>query len=155
MHVVLPVHRTRPAVQVQLPLWQLLSLAQAFPHPPQLALSVAGVMQVPLHASVPVAHAEVPPAPVLAPDPPLPVEPALPVAPALPVVPAVPLAPLPAEPLPTEVPPEPLLPPDENDPHERTRAPSDTMMDTGTRERMVFMRHLQSCRSLDEGPGAS
>jgi hypothetical protein len=48
-HAVLPLHWTRPVVHAQLPLWQVLSLEHAFPHDPQLALSVVGVMQVPLH----------------------------------------------------------------------------------------------------------
>lgn len=49
MHAVLPAHWTRPVVQAQLLFWQVLSLEQAFPHAPQLALSVVGVIQVPLH----------------------------------------------------------------------------------------------------------
>src|SRR5665213_570172 len=127
MHVVLPVHRTRPVVQAQLPLWQVLSLEQAFPHVPQLELSVAGVMQVAPHKRVPVAQV----------GPPVPAEP--PEVPAVPPpeVPAVP--PLP-EPIPVPpLPPVPLDVPEENDPQEREMAPSDARTNTGTRGRMVFI----------------
>ena len=77
-------------MQLQLPFWQVLSPEQAFPQAPQLALSVAGVTQVPLHRRLPDGH----PLPPVPGDPPWPFEP--------------PLA-LPPEPLTTEVPPVPLL----------------------------------------------
>jgi hypothetical protein len=140
MHVVLPVHRTRPAVQLQVPLWQVLSLVHAFPHVPQLALSVAGVMQVAPHKRVPVAQVgpPVPAEPPEVPAVPLPEVPAEP-----PEVPAVPLLDVPAAPpLPEPIPAPPPVPldvPEENDPQEREMAPSDTRRNTGTRERMVFI----------------
>lgn len=163
MQAVLPAHWMRPEVQAHLLLWQVSSLGQAFPQPPQLVLSAVGSTQVPLHESgVPDGQPEVPAAP---PD--VPAVPEVPEVPAAPLteVPPTPLSEVPPEPLtvvppvPAGVtpeplpPPAPLVPPDENDPHERTRAPSDTTTDTGTKERMVFMRHLQSGRSLDRAQG--
>jgi hypothetical protein len=112
-----------------------LSLEQAFPQVPQLALSVAGVMQVAPHRRVPVAQVgpPVPAAPPEVPAVPLPEVPAEPLeVPAAPPLPEL----IPAPPLP---PPAPLDVPDENDPHESTTAPRNTTTDTGTRERMVFI----------------
>jgi hypothetical protein len=94
---------------------------------------------------VPDAQAEVPPAPEV-PAEPLPEVPAEPLLTEVP--PEPPLTEAPPEPVLPPEPPDPAEPPDENDPHERTKVPSETMTDTGMRERMVFMRHLQSCRSL-------
>jgi hypothetical protein len=150
MHVVLPVHRTRPVVQAQLLLWQVLSLAQAFPHVPQLALSVAGVMQVAPHNRVPVAHVG-PPVPA-APEVPAVPPPEVPAAPP-PKVPAVPSPEMPAAPplipVPPFPPPVPLDGPDENEPQESTMAPRDTTTATGTRERMVFIETSPVSRSPD------
>ena len=128
MHAVLPLHWTRPVEQAQLPLWQVLSLEQAFPHAPQLALSVAGVMQVPLHCRPPDGHGE-PPVPGV---PPVPGMPPVPVAPPLPVAPpVVPSPPVPTVPPVSVVPPLPVVPlvPDENAEHEATRAPTNSATD--------------------------
>lgn len=142
-------------MQLQLPLWQVLPPEQTVPQAPQLELSVAGVMQVAPHESVPDGQ----------PVPPVPVEPPLPVAPPLE---------LPPEPLTAEVPPvpvlvEPPLPelipasmlppvpvpdcPDENDPHETATAPRNmprnATMDTRMRG-SFFIGNLQAVEGAEK-----
>jgi hypothetical protein len=119
---------------------------------PQLALSVVGSTQLPLHR-VPDAQ-EVPPPPVegLFPEPaPLVVFPEPPV---LVLFPAPPLLVVFPEPALLELSPEPPLTPvlpatvpasgDENDPHEAIMAPSDTTKDSGTSERIFFICDISS-----------
>jgi hypothetical protein len=122
-------------VQLQLPLWQVLPPEQTVPQAPQLELSVAGVMQVAPHESVPAGQ----------PVPPVPVEPPLPVAPPLE---------LPPEPLTAEVPPVPVPDcPDENDPHETATAPRNmprnATMDTRMRG-SFFIGNLQAVEGAEK-----
>jgi hypothetical protein len=153
-------HKVCPTVvQLHMPVPQLEPPGHTLPHVPQLALSVVVSTHVAPHDWLGAVQAEPPLPAVLTPLPPLPA--VLPTPP-LPEVFAEPplLVPSPALPPLVELSPEPppllesspaagmLVLPDENDPHEAIKAPSEAVKPTATatetRERIFFICGISS-----------